>query len=163
MENSAALSSGTVRSATVSETVTETEQAKAKPVSDLVSNKELVEQQRTVLQRIQDQFQPLKVKSKIDAVRSSVEEFGGEVSFKFAQSKGEVYKEIVKHMETQNGVCESTCAHWIAKNVNPNDENFFNTLYEGGKKGHLKKKLLILLKNFKLSLLIAVVQLSNSN
>ncbi|WP_249967711.1 YopT-type cysteine protease domain-containing protein [Histophilus somni] len=140
VENSAALSSGTVRSATVSETVTETEQAKAKPVSDLVSNKELVEQQRTVLQRIQDQFQPLKVKSKIDAVRSSVEEFGGEVSFKFAQSKGEVYKEIVKHMETQNGVCESTCAHWIAKNVNPNDENFFNTLYEGGKKGHLKKE-----------------------
>ncbi|THA22510.1 YopT-type cysteine protease domain-containing protein [Histophilus somni] len=140
VENAAALSSGTVRSATVSETVTETEQAKAKPVSDLVSNKELVEQQRTVLQRIQDQFQPLKVKSKIDAVRSSVEEFGGEVSFKFAQSKGEVYKEIVKHMETQNGVCESTCAHWIAKNVNPNDENFFNTLYEGGKKGHLKKE-----------------------
>ncbi|WP_075291725.1 YopT-type cysteine protease domain-containing protein [Histophilus somni] len=140
VENSAALSSGTVRSATVSETVTETEQAKAKPVSDLVSSKDLVEQQRTVLQRIQDQFQPLKVKSKIDAVRSSVEEFGGEVSFKFAQSKGEVYKEIVKHIETQNGVCESTCAHWIAKNVNPTDENFFNTLYEGGKKGHLKKE-----------------------
>ncbi|TEW30120.1 YopT-type cysteine protease domain-containing protein [Histophilus somni] len=140
VENSAALSSGTVRSATVSETVTEMEQAKAKPVSDLVSSKDLVEQQRTVLQRIQDQFQPLKVKSKIDAVRSSVEEFGGEVSFKFAQSKGEVYKEIVKHIETQNGVCESTCAHWIAKNVNPTDENFFNTLYEGGKKGHLKKE-----------------------
>ncbi|WP_249962597.1 YopT-type cysteine protease domain-containing protein [Histophilus somni] len=140
VENSATLSSGTVRSVIVSETVTETEQAKAKPVSDLVSNKELVEQQRTVLQRIQDQFQPLKVKSKIDAVRSSVEEFGGEVSFKFAQSKGEVYKEIVKHIETQNGVCESTCAHWIAKNVNPTDENFFNTLYEGGKKGHLKKE-----------------------
>ncbi len=140
VENSATLSSGTVRSAIVSETVTETEQAKAKPVSDLVSSKDLVEQQRTVLQRIQDQFQPLKVKSKIDAVRSSVEEFGGEVSFKFAQSKGEVYKEIVKHIETQNGVCESTCAHWIAKNVNPTDENFFNTLYEGGKKGHLKKE-----------------------
>lgn len=77
VENSATLSSGTVRSAIVSETVTETEQAKAKPVSDLVSSKDLVEQQRTVLQRIQDQFQPLKVKSKIDAVRSSVEEFGG--------------------------------------------------------------------------------------
>lgn len=44
------------------------------------------------------------MKHKIDAVRSSVEEFGGEVSFKYAQSKGEVYNEIVKHVDTQHGV-----------------------------------------------------------
>ncbi|MFD1806853.1 YopT-type cysteine protease domain-containing protein [Pasteurella oralis] len=115
-------------------------QAKAKPVSDRIQQKELVEQSRGVLKQVQDQFQPLKVKNKIDAVRSSVEEYGGEVSFKFAQSKGEVYKEIVKHLETQNGVCESTCAHWIAKKVDPQDDNFWTSLYEGGQKGHLKKE-----------------------
>ncbi|WP_101775382.1 YopT-type cysteine protease domain-containing protein [Pasteurella oralis] len=114
--------------------------AKATPVSDRIQQKELVEQSRGVLKQVQDQFQPLKVKGKIDAVRSSVEEYGGEVSFKYAQSKGEVYKEIVKHLETQHGVCESTCAHWIAKKVDPQDDNFWTSLYEGGQKGHLKKE-----------------------
>ncbi|GJJ80245.1 hypothetical protein PcPA57_09650 [Pasteurella canis] len=114
--------------------------AKAKPVSDRIQQKELVEQSRGVLKQVQDQFQPLKVKHKIDAVRSSVEEYGGEVTFKYAQSKGEVYKEIVKHLETQHGVCESTCAHWIAKKVDPQDDNFWTSLYEGGQKGHLKKE-----------------------
>ncbi|WP_224046036.1 YopT-type cysteine protease domain-containing protein [Pasteurella canis] len=114
--------------------------AKAKPVSERIQQKELVEQSRGVLKQVQDQFQPLKVKHKIDAVRSSVEEYGGEVTFKYAQSKGEVYKEIVKHLETQHGVCESTCAHWIAKKVDPQDDNFWTSLYEGGQKGHLKKE-----------------------
>nr|WP_229030252.1 C58 family peptidase [Pasteurella multocida] len=82
----------------------------------------------------------MKVKHKIDAVRSSVEEFGGEVSFKYAQSKGEVYNEIVKHVDTQHGVCESTCAHWIANKVSSQGEDFWNTMYEGGKKGHLKQE-----------------------
>ncbi|HHE3653254.1 TPA: YopT-type cysteine protease domain-containing protein [Pasteurella multocida] len=113
---------------------------KAKPVSERVQQKELVEQSRSVLKKAQDQFQPLKVKHKIDAVRASVEEYGGEVSFKYAQSKGEVYKEIVKHIETQNGVCESTCAHWIANKVTNQSEDFWNTMYEGGKKGHLKQE-----------------------
>ncbi|HDR1877388.1 TPA: YopT-type cysteine protease domain-containing protein [Pasteurella multocida] len=113
---------------------------KTKPVSERVQQKELVEQSRSVLKKAQDQFQPLKVKHKIDAVRASVEEYGGEVSFKYAQSKGEVYKEIVKHIETQNGVCESTCAHWIANKVTNQSENFWNTMYEGGKKGHLKQE-----------------------
>ncbi|MCH4805131.1 Fic family protein, partial [Pasteurella multocida] len=90
------------------------EVSKPKPVSERVQQKELVEQSRSVLQQVKDQFQPLKVKHKIDAVRDSVKDYGGEVSFKYAQSKGEVYKEIVKHVETQHGVCESTCAHWIA-------------------------------------------------
>ncbi|WP_223877891.1 C58 family peptidase, partial [Pasteurella multocida] len=113
---------------------------KTKPVSERVQQKELVEQSRGVLKKAQDQFQPLKVKHKIDAVRASVEEYGGEVSFKYAQSKGEVYKEIVKHIETQNGVCESTCAHWIANKVTSQSEDFWNTMYEGGKKGHLKQE-----------------------
>ncbi|HED4414131.1 TPA: YopT-type cysteine protease domain-containing protein, partial [Pasteurella multocida] len=116
------------------------EENKAKPVSERVQQKELVEQSRSVLKKAQDQFQPLKVKHKIDAVRASVEEYGGEVSFKYAQSKGEVYKEIVKHIETQNGVCESTCAHWIANKVTNQSEDFWNTMYEGGKKGHLKQE-----------------------
>ncbi|EJS90803.1 PfhB2, partial [Pasteurella multocida subsp. multocida str. Anand1_buffalo] len=60
---------------------------KTKPVSERVQQKELVEQSRGVLKKAQDQFQPLKVKHKIDAVRASVEEYGGEVSFKYAQSK----------------------------------------------------------------------------
>lgn len=113
---------------------------KTKPVSERVQQKELVEQSRGVLKKAQDQFQPLKVKHKIDAVRASVEEYGGEVSFKYAQSKGEVYKEIVKHIETQNGVCESTCAHWIVNKVTSQSEDFWNTMYEGGKKGHLKQE-----------------------
>ncbi|MGC7590937.1 YopT-type cysteine protease domain-containing protein, partial [Bisgaard Taxon 46] len=120
-----------------------TAEAKAevsKPVSERVQQKELVEQSRGVLKQVQDQFQPLKVKHKIDDVRSSVEQYGGEVSFKYAQSKGEVYKEIVKHVETQHGVCESTCAHWIANKVSNQGDDFWNTLYEGGKKGHLKQE-----------------------
>ncbi|MGC6342649.1 YopT-type cysteine protease domain-containing protein [Bisgaard Taxon 45] len=114
--------------------------SKPKPVSERVQQKELVEQSRGVLKQVQDQFQPLKVKHKIDAVRASVAEYGGEVSFKYAQSKGEVYKEIVKHIETQNGVCESTCAHWIANKVTNQSEDFWHTMYEGGKKGHLKQE-----------------------
>ncbi|SNV55429.1 YopT-type cysteine protease domain-containing protein [Pasteurella dagmatis] len=110
-----------------------------KPVSERVQQKELVEKSRGVLKQVQDQFQPLKVKHKIDDVRSSVEQYGGEVTFKYAQSKGEVYKEIVKHAETEHGVCESTCAHWIANKVSNQGEDFWNTLYEGGKKGHLKQ------------------------
>ncbi|WP_424411398.1 YopT-type cysteine protease domain-containing protein [Pasteurella sp. PK-2025] len=120
-----------------------TAEAKAevsKPVSERVQQKELIEQSRGVLKQVQDQFQPLKVKHKIDDVRSSVEQYGGEVSFKYAQSKGEVYKEIVKHVETQHGVCESTCAHWIANKVSNQGDDFWNTLYEGGKKGHLKQE-----------------------
>ncbi|WP_424404622.1 YopT-type cysteine protease domain-containing protein [Pasteurella sp. PK-2025] len=112
----------------------------SKPVSERVQQKELIEQSRGVLKQVQDQFQPLKVKHKIDDVRSSVEQYGGEVSFKYAQSKGEVYKEIVKHVETQHGVCESTCAHWIANKVSNQGDDFWNTLYEGGKKGHLKQE-----------------------
>ncbi len=112
----------------------------SKPVTERVQQRALVEQPRSFLQKLSDQLQPLKVKHKIDAVRSSVEEFGGEVSFKYAQSKGEVYNEIVKHVDTQHGVCESTCAHWIANKVRSQGEDFWNTMYEGGKKGHLKQE-----------------------
>ncbi|HII3753975.1 TPA: YopT-type cysteine protease domain-containing protein [Pasteurella multocida] len=112
----------------------------SKPVTERVQQRALVEQPRSFLQKLSDQLQPLKVKHKIDAVRSSVEEFGGEVSFKYAQSKGEVYNEIVKHVDTQHGVCESTCAHWIANKVSSQGEDFWNTMYEGGKKGHLKQE-----------------------
>ncbi|AAP96300.1 YopT-type cysteine protease domain-containing protein [[Haemophilus] ducreyi] len=103
------------------------------PVTDLVNKRELVKEDRSLLDKVQDTFQPLKVRSKINDVRSSVEEYGGEVTFKYAQSKGEVYNEIVKHAETQNGVCEATCSHWIAKKVN--DENIWTDLYKDGQKG----------------------------
>ncbi|ANF61402.1 hypothetical protein A6037_00750 [[Haemophilus] ducreyi] len=103
------------------------------PITDLVNKRELVKEGRSLLDKVQDTFQPLKVKSKINDVRSSVEEYGGEVTFKYAQSKGEVYNEIVKHAETQNGVCEATCSHWIAKKVN--DENIWTDLYKDGQKG----------------------------
>ncbi|MGC6406786.1 YopT-type cysteine protease domain-containing protein [Bisgaard Taxon 45] len=112
----------------------------SKPVTERVQQRALVEQPRSLLQKLSDQFQPLKVKHKIDTVRASVEEFGGEVSFKYAQSKGEVYNEIVKHVDTQHGVCESTCAHWIANKVSSQGEDFWHTMYEGGKKGHLKQE-----------------------
>ncbi|ANF60392.1 YopT-type cysteine protease domain-containing protein [[Haemophilus] ducreyi] len=103
------------------------------PVTNLVNKRELVKEDRSLLDKVQDTFQPLKVRSKINDVRSSVEEYGGEVTFKYAQSKGEVYNEIVKHAETQNGVCEATCSHWIAKKVN--DENIWTDLYKDGQKG----------------------------
>ncbi|MGC6341480.1 YopT-type cysteine protease domain-containing protein [Bisgaard Taxon 45] len=112
----------------------------SKPVTERVQQRALVEQPRSLLQKLSDQFQPLKVKHKIDAVRASVAEFGGEVSFKYAQSKGEVYNEIVKHVDTQHGVCESTCAHWIANKVSSQGEDFWHTMYEGGKKGQLKQE-----------------------
>ncbi|MBE7393240.1 YopT-type cysteine protease domain-containing protein [Pasteurella multocida] len=132
--------STSLRKTDVVEQETSGDVSKPKPVSERVQQKELVEQSRSVLKQVQDQFQPLKVKHKIDAVRASVAEYGGEVSFKYAQSKGEVYKEIVKHVDTQHGVCESTCAHWIANKVSSQGEDFWNTMYEGGKKGHLKQE-----------------------
>lgn len=106
---------------------------KPTPVSDRVKNRELIEQPRALLDKIKDTFQPLKVGGKIKDVRDSATEYGGEVSFPFAQSKGEVYKQIIKHAETQNGVCESTCAHWIAKKVQ-DDQSLWNELYNGGTK-----------------------------
>ncbi|HHW7449700.1 TPA: YopT-type cysteine protease domain-containing protein [Pasteurella multocida] len=132
--------STSLRKTDVVEQKTSGDVSKPKPVSERVQQKELVEQSRSVLKQVQDQFQPLKVKHKIDAVRASVAEYGGEVSFKYAQSKGEVYKEIVKHVDTQHGVCESTCAHWIANKVSSQGEDFWHTMYEGGKKGHLKQE-----------------------
>ncbi|MCK3655484.1 hypothetical protein A4G19_06870 [Pasteurellaceae bacterium Macca] len=104
------------------------------PVSDKVKALELVEQPRGVLQQAKDAFQPLRVKKKIDDVRQSAEEYGGEVTFKYAQSKGEVFKEIIKHIETEHGVCESTCAHWIASNAN--NESLWKSLYKDGDKNN---------------------------
>ncbi|WGE90215.1 YopT-type cysteine protease domain-containing protein [Actinobacillus arthritidis] len=114
---------------------------RATPVSDRVNKRELVEQPRSLLNKVKDTFQPLKVGHKIKEVRDSAKEFGGEVSFTFAQSKGKVYKEIIKHMETQNGVCESTCAHWIAKKVQE-DQSLWNDLYDSGKEKKLNKETL---------------------
>ncbi|CAM2918064.1 YopT-type cysteine protease domain-containing protein [Actinobacillus equuli subsp. equuli] len=111
----------------------EPEVAKATPVSDRVNNRELAEKPRAFLDKVKDKFQPLKVKGKIKDVRESAKAYDGEVSFPFAQSKGEVYKEIIKHAETQNGVCESTCAHWIAKKVQ-DDQSLWDDLYNGGSK-----------------------------
>ncbi|QIM62537.1 hypothetical protein A1D29_04065 [Pasteurellaceae bacterium Orientalotternb1] len=112
---------------------------KATPIDDKVQSQTLVENQRSVLQKIKDKFQPLRVGKKIKDVRDSVEEFGGEVSFKYAQSKGEVFNEIIKHTETEHGTCEATCAYWIAKKVN-DDQSLFNEIYPNGKEGKLDKQ-----------------------
>ncbi|OOR98108.1 hypothetical protein B0186_09785 [Canicola haemoglobinophilus] len=111
----------------------------ATPISDKVNNSELVEQPRSALQKVKDTFQPIKVGKKIHDVRNSVEAFGGEVSFKFAQSKGEVFNEIIKHNETQHGACEATCAFWITKKVTQ-DKDLFQELYPEGQTGNLNKE-----------------------
>ena len=112
---------------------------KATPIDDKVQSQTLVEQSRSTAQKIKDQFQPLRVGKKIKDVRESVEKYGGEVSFKFAQSKGEVFNEIIKHTETQHGACEATCAFWIAKKVN-DDQSLFKEIYPNGKAGKLDKQ-----------------------
>ncbi|MDP8129693.1 YopT-type cysteine protease domain-containing protein [Pasteurella atlantica] len=110
------------------------------PVTDRVKDRTLVEQPRSSLQKLSALFQPLKVDSRISKVRSSVSQFGGDVVFKFSQSKGEVYNEIIKHIETENGVCEAVCTNWIAKKVNT--QNLWDEIYDqpkNGEKGKLNK------------------------
>ncbi|QIM64766.1 YopT-type cysteine protease domain-containing protein [Frederiksenia canicola] len=121
------------------ESQTEATTKKATPIDDKVQASTLVEKPRSALQQVKDKFQPLRVGKKIKEVRNSVEQYGGEVSFKYAQSKGEVFNEIIKHSETEHGTCEATCAFWIAKKVN-DDQSLFKEIYPNGKEGKLDKQ-----------------------
>ncbi|MDP8051238.1 YopT-type cysteine protease domain-containing protein [Pasteurella atlantica] len=111
------------------------------PITDRIKDIVLKDQTRSVLQKLRDNFKSVKQDSEIRKVRKTVEQFDGEVNFTFSQLKGEVYSEIIKHIETQNGVCEAVCASWITKKVN--EQSLWEDIYDqpkDGKNGKLNKK-----------------------
>ncbi|WP_306420882.1 YopT-type cysteine protease domain-containing protein [Enterobacter chuandaensis] len=88
---------------------------------------------RFSLSMIKDRLIHLGVRMFLGTVRASVPQYGGTVSFKFAQTKGTFLGEIMKHSETAGGVCESLSAHWISSHAK--GESLFDKLYIGGQKG----------------------------
>lgn len=44
--------------------------------------------------------------TRVPAVRESVANYGGNINFKFAQTKGAFLHKIIKHSDTASGVCE---------------------------------------------------------
>ncbi len=71
--------------------------------------------------------------TRVPAVRESVANYGGNINFKFAQTKGAFLHKIIKHSDTASGVCEALCAHWIRSHAQ--GQSLFDQLYVGGRKG----------------------------
>lgn len=82
---------------------------------------------------IKDRLIHLVARTRIGRVRDSVREHGGEIKFKFAQTKGDFLSQIMMHKDTAGGVCESLAAHWIASHARGG--SLFDELYVDGKKG----------------------------
>lgn len=77
---------------------------------------------------------------RIDAIRDSAERYGGEVVFKFSQSKGAFFKQTTMHSVTERGVCKTLCDHWMA--CHANGLSLFDGLYVGGQKGQFNVDML---------------------
>ncbi|WP_036768068.1 YopT-type cysteine protease domain-containing protein [Photorhabdus australis] len=82
---------------------------------------------------IMDRLMHFGVRTRLGKVRNSASKYGGQVTFKFAQTKGTFLDQIMKHKDTSGGVCESISAHWISAHAK--GDSIFNQLYVGGKKG----------------------------
>lgn len=97
---------------------------------------------------IMDRLLHLAVRMSLGTVRDSVPQYGGTVSFKFAQTKGTFLGEIMKHKETAGGVCESVSAHWISSHAKGG--NLFDKLYTGGQKGQFQIDTLVSIKQLQM-------------
>ncbi|MDD2055445.1 YopT-type cysteine protease domain-containing protein [Pseudomonas putida] len=84
----------------------------------------------------------------INAVRRSIDEYGGEVVFKFSQAKGAFYKQIAMHSATQPGACKALCDHWMACHANA--LSLFDGLYVGGQKGQFNIDILVSIKQLQI-------------
>ncbi|MDK2124724.1 YopT-type cysteine protease domain-containing protein [Parachitinimonas caeni] len=97
---------------------------------------------------IKDRLIHLGVRMSLGTVRDSVSRHGGQVNFKFAQTKGTFLDEIMKHSETAGGVCESISAHWISSHAK--GERLFDKLYTGGQKGQFQIDTLVSVKQLQM-------------
>lgn len=102
----------------------------------LTSDGESNQSSRFSFSMIKDRLIHLAVRMFLGTVRDSVPQYGGTVSFKFAQTKGAFLGEIMKHSETAGGVCESISAHWIS--CHAWGGSLFDQLYTGGQKGQFQ-------------------------
>lgn len=80
----------------------------------------------------------------LDSIRMSAKRYGGEIIFKFSQSKGAFNKEIALHSETKDGACKALCDHWMA--CHANGLSLFDGLYIGGQKGQFNIDMLTSIK-----------------
>ncbi|MDE9460886.1 YopT-type cysteine protease domain-containing protein [Xenorhabdus bovienii] len=98
-------------------------------------NDEKNQESRFSLGMIKDRLTHFAVSTRINKVRNSVnkQKNNGEITFKFAQTKGTFLDQIMKHKDTSGGVCESISAHWISAHAK--GKSIFSQLYVDGKKG----------------------------
>ncbi|MBS9436577.1 YopT-type cysteine protease domain-containing protein [Photorhabdus noenieputensis] len=97
---------------------------------------------------IKDRIVHFAVSTKLGSVRDSASKHGGEVTFKFAQTKGTFLDQIMKHQDTSGGVCESISAHWISAHAK--GESVFDQLYVGGQKGQFHIDSLVSIKQLQM-------------
>ncbi|WP_391529276.1 YopT-type cysteine protease domain-containing protein [Photorhabdus akhurstii] len=97
---------------------------------------------------IMDRLMHFGVRTRLGKVRNSASKHGGQVTFKFAQTKGTFLDQIMKHKDTSGGVCESISAHWISAHAK--GESIFDQLYVGGQKGKFHIDSLVSIKQLQM-------------
>ncbi|KTL60784.1 cysteine protease [Photorhabdus laumondii subsp. laumondii] len=97
---------------------------------------------------IMDRMMHFGVRTRLGKVRNSASKHGGQVTFKFAQTKGTFLDQIMKHKDTSGGVCESISAHWISAHAK--GESIFDQLYVGGQKGKFHIDSLVSIKQLQM-------------
>ncbi len=97
---------------------------------------------------IKDRIVHFAVSTTLGSVRNSASKHGGEITFKFAQTKGTFLDQIMKHSDTSGGVCESISAHWISAHAK--GESVFDQLYVGGQKGQFHIDSLVSIKQLQM-------------
>ncbi|AWK43404.1 YopT-type cysteine protease domain-containing protein [Photorhabdus laumondii] len=97
---------------------------------------------------IKDRIVHFAVSTTLGSVRNSASKHGGEITFKFPQTKGTFLDQIMKHSDTSGGVCESISAHWISAHAK--GESVFDQLYVGGQKGQFHIDSLVSIKQLQM-------------
>lgn len=114
----------------------------------LTSDGKVNQESRFAFSMIKDKLVHFVTSLMIKGVRSSVEKHGGEIGFKFAQTKGTFLEQIMKHKDSAGGVCESISAHWMASHAK--NESLFDKLYVGGEKGQFQIDTLVSIKQLQI-------------
>ncbi len=103
---------------------------------------------RFAFSMIRDRGMHCLVRLALGPVRESVPRCGGEILFKFAQTKGAMLEQIMLHRDTSRGVCAALSAHWIAAHAQ--QDSLFNHLYVDGVKGRFQIDTLVSIKQLQM-------------
>ena len=114
----------------------------------LTSDGKVNQESRRTFSMLKDKVVHFVTSLMIKGVRSSVEKHGGEIGFKFAQTKGTFLDQIMKHKDSSAGVCESISAHWMASHAK--NESIFDKLYVAGEKGQFQIDTLVSIKQLQI-------------